>query len=131
MSQYGNKNPWHKLGEAHRVRWWDDFDGIELSDGEVTTYLDRNVAWLLFEFSRGGRDSIPFTAKGPSPAESAGVQAEAKRSPKGRLDAVASVGHCAPIVTARAGRDFLGYRVPPECAWLYIPWGAKEEASCV
>jgi hypothetical protein len=42
------------------------------------------------------QSSALCAARGPTPEGSAGVKAEAKRSPEGCLDAEASEGHCAP-----------------------------------
>ena len=89
----GNQNPWRSLGSDHCARWFDDFEGIEFTDGDETVYLDGEVAWRLFQFSRGAQGLPLCPDKGPTPAESAGVQAGAKRSPKGCLDAVANAGH--------------------------------------
>jgi len=136
---YGNKNPWYELGLDHRVRWWDDFDGIEFFDGEEVVYLDKDVAWMLFEFSRGAQRFPLCTDMGPTPAGSEGVQAEAKRSPKGCLDAEASAGHAlqrfgytAILETRIDVYTDKGWH-PGLCTWTATPGLASvdpKEATC-
>lgn len=114
--------------------------------GEVPTYLSIKRRMILVDngdqyrptmFSFSELESIvafarkagifPSSDSCPAPAESEGVQAEAKRSPKGCLDAEANAGHCAPMVTER---DEFSTE-PMECAWLFHPGVTHPvEASC-
>jgi len=75
------------------MRLNEDGDGFQISQGGDSIYIEEQDAWKIFEFSRGAQGSPLCTDRGPKPAESEGVQAGAKRSPEGCLDAGVNAGH--------------------------------------
>ena len=104
----------------------EELDMVVVEQFSDRVYMTPDTAFQVFEFSRGAQGSPVCTHRGPKPAESEGVQAEAKRSPKGCLDAAANAGHCKVTLTSWKNmmlpHDSDIWRIEGgECAWRFVP----------
>jgi len=108
------------------IYWTEELDIVVVRQGPDLVYMTPNTAFQVFEFSRGAQGSPLCTDRGPKPAGSEGVKAEAKRSPKGCLDAAANAGHCKVTLTSWKNmmlpHDSDIWRIEGgECAWRFVP----------
>jgi hypothetical protein len=118
-----------EISEAGRIRIWESYNRATEGSYHLTEHETRR----LFEVLRDAQGSSLCIDKGPTPAGSEGVQAEAKRSPKGCLDAEGTAGHPTAFVSALDVFDHTNRWLPGVCRPLHET-GCKEarwEASCV